>query len=64
VWNLAVLRGIVVRDVGSGRDSMRVSFSSGMVVRREAGKSTGEHATIACRRWVLDAKNDRFSVFR
>jgi hypothetical protein len=44
----------VVRDVGSGRDSMSVSFSREMVVRREAGRSTGEHATITCRRCVFD----------
>jgi hypothetical protein len=62
--NLTVLRGSVVSDVGSGRDSMSVSFSSGMVVRREAGRSTGEHATIVCRRCVLEAKNDKFSVSR
>jgi len=60
--NLAVFRGSVVSDEGSGRDSISVSFSSGMEVRREAGRSTGEHATIVCRRCVFDAKNERFSV--
>lgn len=60
--NLAVFRGSVVSDDGSGRDSISVSFSSGMEVRREAGRSTGEHATIVCRRCVLEAKNDKFSV--
>jgi threonine aldolase len=54
VWNFAVLIGRVVMDVGSGRDSISVSFSRGMAVRREAGRSTGEQATITCRRWVFE----------
>lgn len=53
--------GREVRDWGRGRDSIRVSFSRGIVVRREAGRSAGEQATIAWRRWVFRAKKERFS---
>jgi hypothetical protein len=41
-------------DVGSGSDSMSVSFSRGIAVSREAGRSTGEQATITCRRCVFE----------
>lgn len=61
-WNFASLIGRVVMFAGKGRDSIRVNFSRGMEVRSEAGRSTGEQATIACRRWVLVAKNARFSA--
>lgn len=60
-WNLAVLMGSEVSDCGSGRDSISVSFSSGIVVKREAGRSAGEQATIAWRRCVFNAKKERFS---
>ena len=56
--------GREVRDWGRGRDSISVSFSRGMVVRREAGRSAGEQATIAWRRWVFRAKKERFSGIR
>lgn len=63
-WNLAVLMGSDVSDGGKGSDSISVSFSSGIVVNSEAGRSAGEQATMMWRRCVLSAKKDRFSVQR
>jgi hypothetical protein len=54
VVSFITLIGRVVRDVGSGIDSTSVSFSRGMLARREAGRSAGEQATMACRRCVLE----------
>ena len=47
---LVTLSGSVVRAEGSGKDSINVTFSSGIVDKRDAGRSTGEHPTMTCRR--------------
>lgn len=59
--NLVTLIGSVVRDVGNGNDSTRVSFSSGRFDSSDAGRSVGEHATMTCRRCVFVEKKERFS---
>lgn len=48
---LVILSGRVVNTVGSGIDSMSVTFSNGMEERSDAGRSAGEQPTIMCRRW-------------
>lgn len=46
VVNLVTLIGSVVRAVGNGIDSTKVTFSKGRFDRSEAGRSVGEHATM------------------
>lgn len=48
--SFVVLRGREVKFVGSGMDSTRVTLERGSVVRREVGRSVGEHAMMAWRR--------------
>ena len=47
---LVTLSGSVVMAEGIGKDSINVTFSSGIVDKRDAGRSTGEHPTMTCRR--------------
>lgn len=54
VVSLVILIGNVVRDVGSGIDSISVTFSSGRFDRSDAGRSVGEQATMTWRRCTLE----------
>lgn len=54
VLYLVTFRGSVAIAGGSGRDSISVTLSRGRVDRRAAGRSTGEHPTMTCRRWVFE----------
>jgi hypothetical protein len=53
VANRVILRGSAVIAGGRGKDSIRVSLSRGRVFMRDAGRSTGEQATMTCRRCEL-----------